>query len=283
VPAAAARDVIDFPAGKAMGSLIHTIFERIDASHRPLREEVQRVVNEQVTSRGQRSWKEPLVEVLCRSLETPLGKPLGDISLADISAADRLLELDFSCGLASLAEGLRARQLGELLQATLTTDDPLRPYADTLASPAFDMPIGGLLTGSIDAVFRLPGSPPAAPKLLVCDYKSNKLHRSGMAAPLAAYAPEVLPAAMAEHHYPLQALLYGSALFRLLRWRLPEADPDDCVAGVLYAFIRGMQGRDTPADEAGCRSGVFFWKPPRGLWQQLSDLLAGASLQGAGR
>ncbi len=283
VPAAAARDVIDFPAGKAMGSLIHTIFERIDASHRPLREEVQRVVNEQVTSRGQRSWKEPLVEVLCRSLETPLGKPLGDISLADISAADRLLELDFSCGLPSLAEGLRARQLGELLQATLTTDDPLRPYADTLASPAFDMPIGGLLTGSIDAVFRLPGSPPAAPKLLVCDYKSNKLHRSGMAAPLAAYAPEVLPAAMAEHHYPLQALLYGSALFRLLRWRLPEADPDDCVAGVLYAFIRGMQGRDTPADEAGCRSGVFFWKPPRGLWQQLSDLLAGASLQGAGR
>ena len=159
----------------------------------------------------------------------------------------------------------------------------LRPYADTLASPAFDMPIGGLLTGSIDAVFRLPGSPPAAPKLLVCDYKSNKLHRSGMAAPLAAYAPEVLPAAMAEHHYPLQALLYGTALFRLLRWRLPEADPDDCVAGVLYAFIRGMQGRDTPADEAGRRSGVFFWKPPRGLWQQLSDLLAGASLAGAGR
>ena len=282
-PATTHREVIDFPAGTAMGSLVHTLFERIDTSHRPLREEVQRVVNEQVTNRGQRPWKEPLVEVLCQSLETPLGRALGDITLADIPPADRLAELDFSLGLASLNQKLQACQIGELLQAMLTADDPLRPYADTLASQAFEMPVGGLLTGSIDAVLRLPGSTPAAPKLLICDYKSNKLHRSGMADPLAAYAPDLLPAAMAEHHYPLQALLYGTALFRMLRSRLPDADPDTCIIGVLYAFIRGMQGSDTPADEAGRRSGVFFWRAPPGLWQHLSDLLAGAPLAGTGR
>ena len=282
-PAATSREVIDFPAGTALGSLIHTLFEHIDTGHRPLREEVQRVVHEQVTNRNQRPWKEPLVEALCQSLETPLGRALGDITLADIPPADRLAELDFSLGLASLNQHLQARRIGELLQTTLATDDPLRPYADTLASPAFDMPVGGLLSGSIDALLRLPSSTPAAPQLLICDYKSNKLHRSGMADPLAAYAPELLPAAMAEHHYPLQALLYGTAVFRMLRWRLPEADPDTCITGVLYAFIRGMQGPDTPADEAGRRSGVFFWQAPPGLWQHLSDLLAGAPLAGAGR
>ncbi len=282
-PATSGREVFDFPAGTTMGSLIHTILECIDTGQRPLRAEVQRVVDERVTHPGQRAWKEPLIEVLCQSLETPLGRNLSDITLADIPPDDRLAEVDFSLGLASLDQGLQARRIGELLQTTLAADDPLRPYADTLATPTFDIPLGGLLTGSIDAVLRLPGSTPAAPRLLICDYKSNKLHRSGTPNPLAAYAPALLPAAMAEHHYPLQALLYGTALFRLLRWRLPDADPDACITGVVYAFIRGMQGCDTPADEAGRRSGVFFWKAPAGLWQQLSDVLAGAPRHGVGQ
>jgi exodeoxyribonuclease V beta subunit len=88
---------------------------------------------------------------------------------------------------------------------------------------------------------------------------------------------------MADHHYPLQALLYGAAVFRLLRWRLPEANPDTAIVGVLYAFVRGMLGSNTPADSEGRRSGVFFWKPPAGLWQQLSDLLSPAPLAGGRR
>ena len=135
------------------------------------------------------------------------------------------------------------------------------------------MPVGGLLTGSIDALLRLPESTPEHPRLLITDYKSNKLHTSSMPGPLRAYHPDRLAAAMAEHHYPLQALLYGTAVFRLLRWRLPQVDPDDCIAGVAYAFIRGMKGPDTPTDEQGRRYGVFLWQAPRGLWQQLSDLL----------
>jgi len=87
---------------------------------------------------------------------------------------------------------------------------------------------------------------------------------------------------MAEHHYPLQALLYGTAVYRLLRWRLPEADPDDCIAGVAYAFIRGMKGPTTPTAEQGRRYGVFVWQAPPGLWQQLSDLLVTPQPAGVG-
>ena len=73
-------------------------------------------------------------------------------------------------------------------------------------------------------------------------------------------------------HYPLQALLYGVALHRLLRWRLPGYDPDRHLGGIAYLFVRGMAGPDTPlVDGAPC--GVFGWRPPTGLVPALSDLL----------
>ncbi|NBP79123.1 hypothetical protein EBU58_00025 [bacterium] len=265
-----------------IGSVFHALFERIDTSHQPLREEVERVVDEQVTSRGLRHWKDPLIQITCNALETPLGCELGDLTLGSIPPADRLSEIEFSFGMASLTDGVCVSEIGRLLQASLAAEDPLRPYAELLTA-SMELPVGGLLTGSIDAVVRLPTSTAAAPRLLVCDYKSNKLHRSGMSDPVQAYAADRLPAAMAEHHYPLQALLYGTALFRMLRWRLPDADPDDCIEGVVYAFIRGMLGPTTPVDRLGRRHGVFFWKPPRGLWQQLSDLLAHAPTAGGPR
>ena len=185
-------------------------------------------------------------------------------------------------GLASLTAGVKARAIGELLRKTLPESDLLYDYARQLASPAFDVPVGGLLTGSIDALVRLPDSTKKNPRLLITDYKSNKLHTSGMKGPLRAYHPDRLAAAMAEHHYPLQALLYGTAVFRLLRWRLPQVDPDDCIAGVAYAFIRGMKGPHTPTDEHGRRYGVFLWQAPPGLWQQLSDLLVTPQPAGVG-
>jgi len=177
----------------------------------------------------------------------------------------------------SLAAGQKASRIGTVLGRAVADrpDDPLAAYARLLASPAFDVPVGGLLTGSIDAIVRLPGSTPAAPRLAICDYKSNMLHAAGATAPLDAYDQPGLLDEMVSHHYPLQALLYGTAVFRWLRWRAPASDPDDCIRGVVYAFIRGMKGPATPADPLGRRHGVFTWRAPRGLWAALSDLLAG--------
>jgi hypothetical protein len=44
---------------------------------------------------------------------------------------------------------------------------------------------------------------------------------------------------------------------------------------VVYGFVRGMKGPDTPVDAAGGRYGVFTWQPPAGIWRRLSDLFAG--------
>ena len=79
-----------------------------------------------------------------------------------------------------------------------------------------------------------------------------------------------------EHaHYALQALLYTAALHRYLRWRLPGYSADRHLAGVLYLFVRGMVGADTPVVD-GVPCGVFSWSPPPGLAEALSDALDAA-------
>lgn len=272
-PALARMPVVDLPAGVAVGSLIHEIFEQIDTSREPLADEVRRVVVERATSGRLKHCHDALVTIITESLKTPLGGPFGALTLGSVQPEDRLPEMDFEMGLASLADGVTASAIGRVLVDMLPGDDPLSEYAKTLAGPSFNLPLGGLLTGSIDAVLRLSSRTHERPRLLLVDYKSNNLHGSGMSDPMEAYRPDRLVGAMAEHDYPLQAILYGTATYRMLRWRLPHVDPDDCIAGVAYAFIRGMKGPETPVDERGHRYGVFAWTPPPGLWARLSDLL----------
>lgn len=267
------HEIIDLPAGVAVGRVVHEVFESVDPTRVPLEDEVRRVVQQRAAMSRLRNAQEDLVTMVCQALRTPLGGPFGNLTLSAIPPTKRLPELGFEMGLADLTAGLKARSIGRVLAERLPADDPLANYAKTLAGPTFDLPVGGLLTGSIDAVLGLPESHSQKPRIAICDYKSNRLHARNAIDPLQAYAPQRLVEAMTEHHYPLQALLYGTAVARLLRWRFPAVDPDDCLEGVIYAFIRGMKGPDTPIDAEGHRYGVFVWQPPRGLWQAVSDLL----------
>jgi exodeoxyribonuclease V beta subunit len=82
--------------------------------------------------------------------------------------------------------------------------------------------------------------------------------------------------AMGHSDYPLQALLYVVVLHRYLRWRLPGYDPAGHLGGVLYLYLRGMCGPETPRN-GGAPCGVFSWQPPVALVEELSDLLDGVS------
>ena len=88
------------------------------------------------------------------------------------------------------------------------------------------------------------------------------------------YRPQALEEAMIAAHYPLQALLYGVALHRFLRWRQPGYDPAVHLGGVRYLFLRGMSGPGVRSAD-GTAPGVFSWDPPTGLITATSDLLAG--------
>ena len=146
--------------------------------------------------------------------------------------------------------------------------DPLSAYARTLDHPAYERVLRGYLSGSLDLVFRV------GDRYLVADYKTTWL--GDLAGPLhvEAFAPSRLADAMVRSSYPLQALLYAVALHRFLRWRLPGYRFERHFGGVLYLYVRGMAGAETPlVDGEPC--GVLSWQPTVGLVDAVSDLLDG--------
>jgi exodeoxyribonuclease V beta subunit len=244
------------PGGAAFGTLVHDVLEDLDPAALDQRcaDAVARHLVPGVTA-----------EALADGLRPVLGTPLGGLGvvLGSVAAADRLAELDFELPLAGGDDAVPHATLADVV-ALLRRHDlgVLAGYPDLLAGlePAA---LRGFLTGSIDAVLRLPG-----PVFAVVDHKTNRLG----AEPLTTwhYRPEAMAEEMVRAHYVLQALLYCVALHRYLRWRLPGYHPDRHLGPVLYLFVRGMAGPGTP-DGAG----VFSWTPPPGLVAQLSDLLAG--------
>ena len=167
-------------------------------------------------------------------------------------------------GLTPLAHPVATIQdVADLLAAHLPEDHPLASYPARLRE-VDDATLLGFLTGSIDAVLRVPDPE----RYVVVDYKTNRL---GVGTPvLGHYTPESMAEAMMASHYPLQALLYAVALHRFLTARLEGYEPRTHLGGVLYLFVRGLGG---PGDDA--LTGVFEWEPTPALVIALSHLLAG--------
>lgn len=278
----------DLPGGTAFGTTVHDIFECLEiepgTSPAGVTAAVRGLVERLATSRPLRERHDALTEMIVAALHTPFGGPptaaFRDARLVDFPKRHRLVEMDFEMGMADLDRDVLASDIGRVLGTTLPADDPLWGYARLLAGESFDVPLAGLINGQIDAVLRLSDGPDGDPRLVVVDYKTNTLHGADDAVPLAAYSVRGMAGAMAHAHYPLQALIYGTALWRMLRWRLGRHrpagwDPGGCIAGVVYAFVRGMKGPETPVDADGRRYGVLSWQPPSTIWRRLSDLLAG--------
>jgi len=224
---------------------------------------------------------EDLATALLPAFRTPLGSLADELRLCDIPRSDRLPELGveypLTGGDATNAE-VTLGLLGPLLRHHLAPSDPLAGYPQLLDDPALaSQTLRGYLTGSIDAVLRIrrDGEPP---RYLVVDYKTNWLGGvDGEALTVGDYAPARMAQAMMSAHYPLQALLYAVAVHRMLRWRQPSYDPAVHLGGVLYLFVRGMAGPDTPRVN-GAPCGVFGWRPPPALVVELSELLDGVAL-----
>ena len=266
------------PSGATFGSLVHGVLEHADPAATDTLADLAARAAEQL-----RWWPAPvsaddLAAGLVPALHTSLGPLGGDLTLLQIPLADRLAELDFEIPLGGgdtrAASGRWLRELAGLLRAHLPADDPVLPYADLLDEPGLgDQLLVGYLSGSIDVVLRVPGGADG-PRFVVVDYKTNRLGRPEVPATTADYTPPLLAEAMLHAHYPLQAILYTVVLHRFLRWRLPGYDPATHLGGVLYLFLRGMAGPDSPRTD-GVPTGVFSWQPPAALVVAISDLLDG--------
>jgi exodeoxyribonuclease V beta subunit len=271
----------DLPAGTAFGTLVHRVLETVDTTAADLAGELRARCDAAVAGRlGSSVDAGALAQALLPVMDTPLGPLAGDHRLRDVAPVDRLAELEFELPLAGGDEprvtDATLAALADLLRERLSPSDPLARYPDALDKPALrDQRLRGYLTGSIDAVLRLP-DPSGQPRYVVVDYKTNWLGGFGPsgAEPLTAwhYRPRALAVEMVRAHYPLQALLYSAALHRFLRWRQPGYDPARHLGGVLYLFVRGMCGPSTPTFD-GTPCGVFSWLPPAELVVGVSSLL----------
>jgi exodeoxyribonuclease V beta subunit len=260
------------PSGVDVGTFVHRVFEATDFAAADLDAELaDRVADAQARRSLELGGDAAVVAGLRAAIETPLGPLAGGARLRDLAPADRLDELAFEL---PLAGGDTPRGEVELdavaaaLRARLAPGDPLAGYADRLGDPALRRRVRGYATGSIDLVARLDG------RYAVVDYKTNWLGVPGEELTAWHHRPVALGAEMERAHYGLQALLYTVALHRYLRWRLRGYDPDRHLAGVLYLFVRGMTGPETPLVD-GMPCGVFGWRPPGALVEALSDVLDG--------
>ena len=260
------------PMGVEVGTLVHRVFEEVDFAADDIDAELlANVAAAQARRRVELGDAGTVVSGLRLALETPLGDAVGGVRLRDVTRRDRLDELSFELPLVGgddpAGPALTVSAIGDVLRAHAGPDDPLAGYADRLADPGLRATVAGYLTGSIDLVIRLEGE-----RFAIVDYKTNWLAPAGEELSLWHHRPAALRAEMMHSHYGLQALLYAVALHRYLRWRLPGYDPERNLAGVLYLFVRGMIGADTPVvDESVC--GVFSWQPRAELVVALSDLL----------
>lgn len=281
----------DLPGGTGFGTLVHEVLEHVDTSAPDLDTELLERTRAALRSHLPGVTPEELAAALAPVLHTPLGPLAGGRTLAQVPPRDRLAELEFELPLAGGDDhaavprtALSLRAVAELLTQHLPDDDPFAGYATRLAALGAEQ-VRGYLTGSIDAVLRVPAS--AAPRnddgarpdpgdvrYLVVDYKTNRLAPAGAPLTLAHYRPAAMAEAMMSSHYPLQLLLYSAALHRYLRWRQPGYDPARHLGGGLYLFVRGMVGPRTPVVD-GTPCGVMAWRPPTGLVTDLSALLDG--------
>ncbi|MET4430751.1 exodeoxyribonuclease V beta subunit [Mycolicibacterium sp. 624] len=266
----------DLPTGAQFGTLVHSVLETADPLAPDLAAQLETHVGEHLAWWPVDVSPRALAEALVPLHDTPLGPLAGDLTLREIGLPDRLREMNFEIPLAggdlvTEAPDIALRDVGALMARHVRAPDPLATYADRLSGDALGhQSLRGYLNGSIDAVLRIPDSD--GHRYVVVDYKTNWLGDGNEPLTAADYDRPRLVEAMLHSDYPLQALLYSVVLHRFLRWRQPGYDPDRHLGGILYLFVRGMCGPQTPVID-GHYAGVFDWRPPSALIVEMSDLL----------
>ena len=228
--------VLDFPRGTQIGTLLHRYFEKVPFAQLAEKENIEKLCQDLNLEEEQFAAVQQWFEQI---LSTPI-LPKDDLTLAQINEKQCLKELAFYLNITSHFDvaGFN-RALATLHHLS---SEPLQ-FED----------IQGMVRGTMDLVFS------HQDKYYLLDYKSNFLGET-----LKDYDQAALKKAMSEHHYDWQYLLYVVALHRYLKTRLPHYDYKRDFGGVVYAFLRGMNGPP--------QSGIFFDKPDWQLIQQLEEL-----------
>ncbi|GAB2560378.1 exodeoxyribonuclease V subunit beta [Rhodanobacter koreensis] len=214
-----------FPRGAEPGTFLHGLLEWAadegfaNAASTPpaLRE----LIIHRCQRQGWQAWSEALTtwlqDFLTAALPLPEGGTMSLAALADADASRAELEFWFE------ANRVDTHALDRLVTAH-TLNGAARP-------PLLPDRLNGMLKGFIDLVLEHDG------RYYIVDYKSNWL-----GADASAYTDEAMRDSVLHSRYDLQYAIYTLALHRQLRARLPDYDYARDIGGVLYLYLRGIDG-----------------------------------------
>ncbi len=232
--------------GPRFGDAVHHVFELAQpgpvwAAQRQL---LHRQLAAQAIKTAGMTWDEAL-ERVGRMIDRANHADLGDgLRLGEITAEQRIVEFEFQfpvqqVSLARLRQLCAAHGEADVIPASLDTTT-----------------LNGMLTGFADLIIEWGG------RFHVLDYKTNWL-----GARLGDYQGTSLDSAMAEHHYPLQALLYTVALHRYLGQRMDGYTAEQHLGESWYLFVRALG--------LAPQLGVWRHRWPVALIEALDDAFAG--------
>jgi len=213
---------IKIPAGKAMGTLLHSIFENVDfdASENEIRDLVERKLGgfkefSKNTDDGEKRkiWVENQIKII-------LNKNLGNAGkLCEIDASNRAAELNFFMK----TENLDLKKIKEIMKEKILDfekEELLAKY----------------IKGAMDLVFLGKDG-----KYYILDWKSNSLGD---------FSEEGMEEAMRHSAYHLQYYIYAGALKRWLEQTRENFNFKEKFGGAYYIFIRGVNEKNS--------DGIYF-------------------------
>jgi exodeoxyribonuclease V beta subunit len=216
---------IDAWRGRHFGNALHAILE--DAASGdvwPHQRDLLRRHLGPIAVRGEDG--DPLAPV-GRMVDRVRFSDLGDgLRLGSLTAASKVAEFEFQLPIDVSVQRLRETCVRH-------------GFVDVIPSTLGEATLRGMLTGFADLIFERGG------RYHVLDYKTNWLGNR-----LQDYDATSLNAAMAEHHYALQALIYTVALHRYLGGRLNGYAPERHLGESWYLFVRAV----------GLGEGIGVWR-----------------------
>ncbi len=233
--------------GPRFGDAVHQVFEL--AQPGPVWPGQRQLLHRQLAAQAVAAphlAPEEALERVGRMIDRARQADLGDgLRLIDLAADQRIAEFEFQFP-------VRQVPLARLRRICVAHGHP-----DAVPASLDATTLNGMLTGFADLIFARDG------RFHVLDYKTN-----WVGARLRDYQGESLEAAMAAHHYPLQALLYTVALHRYLRQRMDGYTAEHRLGESWYLFVRAL----------GLAPGLGVWRRrwPAALIEALDDAFAGA-------
>ena len=213
-----------FHRGAMAGTFLHELFEwaaeKGFANAAALHDELAAWIAQRAQRHEWQRHANMLSTWLLQFLDTPLELPTGDIlSLSSLRIDQYYAELEFWIE----ADRVDTQRLDQLVVKHTLDGAQRQPLARET--------INGMLKGFIDLVVEHQG------RYYIVDYKSNQLGPDANA-----YTHDAMRQSVLNERYDLQYALYTLALHRQLRARLPGYQYQRHMGGVMYLYLRGVDG-----------------------------------------